>query len=108
MCDRRREALGGMVVLRSAYKLHAGDDPDDKFKGRPVGFGENPADSDDLPYAVEVWDIAGEFVEQVVAVSAHPAIGYAAFYAAAREFFGRDITLRFKGRIISRFTGTSH
>jgi hypothetical protein len=87
--------------------LHSGDGPEDGA-GKPPPLGETSLDHDDLPYVVEVWDVAGEFVEHVVAVSAHPAIGYAAFYAAAREFYGRDITLRYKGRVLSRFAGTSH
>jgi hypothetical protein len=44
----------------------------------------------------------------VVAVTASPAIGYAAFYAATREYPGRAITLRHDGRVISRWTARTH
>ena len=95
-------------MLRLAYKFEGGDEPDNGSRAFPPGSGETSLDNDDLPYKVEVWDAAGEFVEHLVAVSAHAAIGYAAYFAAAREFLGRDITLRFKGRVISRWTGRSH
>jgi hypothetical protein len=71
----------------------------------PGGF---PLDADELPFHVEVWDESGQFVEQVVAVSSSPAIGYAAYYAATREFVGRAITLRHKSRVISRWSGQAH
>ncbi|WP_243625873.1 hypothetical protein [Phenylobacterium hankyongense] len=57
---------------------------------------------------MEVWDPDGRFVEQVVAVSLSPAIGYAAFYAASREFPGRAITLRHKSAVLSRWSGQAH
>jgi hypothetical protein len=80
-------------------------DEDDLTSRRPEGF---PTDSEELPYKVEVWDEAGQFVDQVVAVSISAAIGYAAYYAATREYPGRGITLRHKGRVISRWTSSTH
>lgn len=94
-------------MLQLAYKLQAANDPGGRGGNAPV-FGGGPAENDDLPYKVEVWDEAGEYVEHVVAVSANPAVGFAAYYAAAREFPGRDITLRHKDRILSRWSGRSH
>jgi hypothetical protein len=91
---------GGLPV--AVHRLHGGDEPSDEGSTRPP-FGGFPLDADELPYKVEVWDISGQFVEQVVAVSASPAIGYAAFYAATREFAGREITLRHQSRVISRW-----
>jgi hypothetical protein len=75
-------------------------------RGPPFGSGFGPlaGEGDDLPYKVEVWDETGVYPERVVAVSANPSIGYAAYYAAAREFPGRIITLRHKGEILSRWT----
>ncbi|HEY9219687.1 MAG TPA: hypothetical protein VIO94_16685 [Phenylobacterium sp.] len=61
-----------------------------------------------MPYKVEVWDETGRVVEQVVAVSSSPAIGYAAYFAATREYPGRQITLRHKASIMSRWTGMAH
>lgn len=95
-------------MLQLAYKLHSPADPPEGDDGRAAGNGGYSLESDDLPYKVEVWDDAGSFVEHVVAVSANPAVGFAAYYAAAREFPGRDITLRHKDRVLSRWTGRSH
>lgn len=68
----------------------------------------DPTERDELPYKVEIWapDKAG--VEQVVAVTSSASIGYAAFYAAAKEFPQRYITLRFKNRVVTRWNGPVH
>jgi hypothetical protein len=79
---------------------------DDDDAGRPRGgFGDDPAlaHSDDLPYWVEVWDETGSFPEMLVALAVTPALAYAAYYSAVREFAGRDITIRHKGQTISRW-----
>ena len=90
------------------HELRPPDEPPDETPVTPSPYGQFPADGEDLPYKVEVWDEAGAFVEQVVAVSVSPAIGYAAYFAAAREFPGRAITLRHKSTVISRWTGKTH
>ena len=95
-------------MLQLAYRLHSPDDPPEGDDGGGAGFAGYPLDAEDLPYKVEVWDDGGKFVEHVVAMSANPAVGFAAYYAAAREFPGRDITLRHKDRVLSRWTGRSH
>ena len=95
-------------MLQLAYRFQAPNDPgdgDDGQLGPPDGY---PLEHEDLPYKVEVWDETGDFVEHVVAISANPAIGFAAYYAAAREFPGRAVTLRYKGRTLSRWTGRPH
>lgn len=84
------------------------DDKDDDPGGTPKGGGGFPAESEDLSYKVEVWDDACQFVEQLVAVTVSPAIGYAAYYAATREYPGRLITLRHKAAVLSRWTGRAH
>jgi hypothetical protein len=91
-----------------AMNLRPNDDPPDPAGSTPPYFGRFPADGDDLPYKVEIWDEAGETILQVVAVTASPAIGYAAYYAATREFPGRAITLRHEGRVISRWSARTH
>jgi hypothetical protein len=88
--------------------FHPGDDPRDDGKSAPASRSGAPGEGEDLPYKVEVWDEGGAFVEQVVAVSISPSIGYAAYYAATREYPGRIITLRLKGREISRWSGLAH
>jgi hypothetical protein len=70
--------------------------------------GPSPLEREDLPYKVELWDDARAVVEQVLAVTANSSIGYAAFYAATRDFPRRLITLRHKNRVVSRWTGQAH
>jgi hypothetical protein len=84
------------------------DDPSDEDSRTPSPLEGFQAEGEDLPYKVEVWDTGGEFVDQVVAVTVSAAIGYAAYYAATREYPGRGITLRHKGRVISRWIGATH
>ncbi|RAK61638.1 hypothetical protein DJ021_00910 [Phenylobacterium hankyongense] len=97
-----------MVVTAGVHQFRPPDDPTDDGGGTPSPYGGFPNESEDLPYRVEVWDPDGRFVEQVVAVSLSPAIGYAAFYAASREFPGRAITLRHKSAVLSRWSGQAH
>lgn len=92
----------------SAQQLHPPGDPTDEGGGTPASPAGFRAGADDLPYKVEVWDATGAFVEQVVAVSFSSSIGYAAYYAATREFPGRVITLRHKDRVMSRWSGHAH
>lgn len=76
---------------------------------RPIPpFAPNPTERDDLPYKVEIWDENKVAVEQVIAVTASASIGYAAFYAAAKEYPQRYITLRFKNRVVTRWNGPVH
>lgn len=58
---------------------------------------------EDLPFKVELWDPAKQAVEQVLAVTANSSIGYAAYYAATREYVDRFVTLRHKGSILIRW-----
>jgi hypothetical protein len=69
---------------------------------RPV-----PTDREDLPYKVEIWNESGASVEQIVAVTANASIGYAAYYAAIREYPDRHITLRHKNSV-ARWSGPQH
>ena len=89
-------------------RLSPADPPGRSGKDMPFGEDGSLEDGDDLPYRVEVWDEAGDQVELIVAVSLSPAIGYAAFYAATREYPGRAVTLRHLKRVISRWTAQTH
>ena len=60
---------------------------------------------EDLPYKVELWDAEKTTVEQVLAVTTSGSIGYAAYYAAAREYPDRYVTLRHKNGIVARSNG---
>lgn len=73
-------------------------------KGPPVlSHGADAQENEDLPYKVELWDADKKAVEQVLAVTANSSIGYAAYYAATREFANRFVTLRHKGSILIRW-----
>ena len=76
------------------------DDPDDSPPAVPD---RSTAPHDDLPYRVELWNEDRSAVEQVLAVTAHSSIGYAAYHAATREYPDRYVTLRHRNRIISRW-----
>jgi hypothetical protein len=81
--------------------LAAASGPEDSSE-RPNAFDSSPAGREDLPYQVELWDKEKKAVEQVLAMTANGSIGYAAYYAAAREYPDRYVTLRHKKSIIAR------
>ncbi len=70
--------------------------------------GSAPSENEDLAYKVELWDPKGEVIEQVLAVTSSASIGYAAYYAATREFPDSVITLRHKNSVMSRWGGKPH
>jgi hypothetical protein len=93
---------------RSAARRHfhfasAGGGDDDTQNERLARL--RPADGEELPYKVELWDTPGLSVVQVLAITANGSIGYAAYYAATREHPDRYITLRHRNSIISRWNG---
>jgi hypothetical protein len=55
----------------------------------------------DLPYVVELWDETQTTVAGVLAGAADATLGFAAFYAALREYPARYITLRQAGNLIT-------
>jgi hypothetical protein len=79
------------------------DDPFDRGSKTPPPQGRFQNDDEELPYSVELWAADMSALEQVVAVSASPSIGYAAYFAATREYPGRVIVLRHRDRVISRW-----
>jgi hypothetical protein len=74
-----------------------GNNGDGKGKSRS----RNALEREDLPFKVELWNAEKTAVEQTLAVTANGSIGYAAYYAATREFAERYITLRHKNIIVS-------
>lgn len=84
--------------------------PGDREDGIPRGAPSRPVpvDRENLPYKVEIWNESGASVEQVVAVTANASIGYAAYYAATREYPDRHITLRHKNSVVARWSGPKH
>jgi hypothetical protein len=89
------------------FHLAASGDPEDNGSKRETSP-RVPAPHEDLPYKVELWNDAGSAVEQVIAVTANASIGYAAYYAATREYPDRDITLRHKNSVVARWKGPRH
>lgn len=89
-------------------RLSPSDDPTDGGSGDLPQGGLYPPEREDLPYKVEIWDADGVVTEQVLAVTASASIGYAAYFAATREFPNRFITLRHKNSVISRWNGPPH
>jgi hypothetical protein len=82
------------------FWLASGNDPEDS-SAKPERSART-ASGEDLPYIVELWDAEQKTVEQVLAVTTHGSIGYAAYYAAMREYPDRYITLRHRNRTIAR------
>jgi hypothetical protein len=78
-----------------------GNDPED----RPAGAGSNPIEGEELPYKVELWNPDRTSVETILAVTANGSIGFAAYYAATRDYTDRYVTLRHKNKILSRWNG---
>jgi hypothetical protein len=89
------------------YRLAPGGGSDEG-EGRPARFGRDAPEHDELPYKVELWNEARSSVETVLAVTANGSIGYAAYYAATREYPDRYVTLRHKNSIVSRWNGPGH
>jgi hypothetical protein len=94
-------------ALTRHYRLIAGDEPGDEFRSPPQRD-RATSGREDLPYRVELWDEVKAGVVQVLAVTANGSIGYAAYYAATREYPDRYITLRHKNSIVSRWNGPGH
>jgi hypothetical protein len=94
-------------ITEGLLRLGPPGDPEDglpqSMPSRPA-----PADREDLPYKIEIWNETGASVEQVVAVTANASIGYAAYYAATREYPDRHITLRHKNSVVARWSGPRH
>ena len=86
------------------WRLATTDDPGGGAPS-PTPFGRPANGRENLPYRVELWNDAKTSVEQILAVTISGSIGYAAYYAATREFPDRYITLRHKDSIVSRWNG---
>jgi hypothetical protein len=97
------------VIPWAGGLLHLGP-PGDREDGLPRSVPSQPLppEREDLPYKVEIWNDSGSSVEQIVAVTANASIGYAAYYAATREFPDRHITLRHKSSVVARWSGPKH
>lgn len=63
---------------------------------------KSAAVAEDLDYRIEIWDAQGTTIERVLAITAGGTLGYAAYYAALREYPRRIITLRYRHQVLSR------
>lgn len=98
---------GRLAERGPSYRFVPEDGPGDPARKAPRSD-QAIAGREDLPYKVELWDIDRSTVELVLAVTANGSIGYAAYYAAAREYPDRYVTLRHKNNIISRSNPPQH
>ena len=87
------------------YRLASGSNPEEDGSGKIKRADRSKSAHENLPYKVELWDVDKKSVEQILAVTASGSIGYAAYYAAAREFPDRYVTLRHKNGIVARSNG---
>lgn len=90
------------------HRFLPGDDAEDPSSRKISRFDQPTAPREDLPYKVELWDESKTSIEQVLAVTANGSIGYAAYYAAAREYPNRYVTLRHRNSIVSRSNPPEH
>ena len=101
-CNVQNHIIGPLPVPFFPFAMaQSGSDPD----GAPQDDGSErgTAPRDDLPYKVELWNEERTAVEQVLAVTAHGSIGYAAYHAATREYPDRYVTLSHRNRVLSRW-----
>lgn len=71
-------------------------------------LGGHLSEREDLPYRVELWNEDKTEVELLLAVTAGASIGFAAYFAATREYPDRYIALRHKGSFVSRWNAPAH
>jgi hypothetical protein len=100
----RTDPSAAVPLFARGLHLASGGDPENGPRNVPR-FDRSKSAREDLPYRVELWDDSKQRVEQVLAVTAHSSIGYAAYYAATREYPDRYITLRHKNSIVTRWNG---
>jgi hypothetical protein len=105
LAHRTISEVGLVPVVIKSFRLATGNDSDNDNSSEPVPLGRSTVPTEDLPYKVELWDEGKRAVEQVLAVTASGSIGYAAYYAAAREYPDRYITLRHKNRTVAKSNG---
>ena len=90
-------------MLAGHYRLVLGQDDDGGGSIQPSHMGGSLASDEEFPYKVELWNEAQSEVDLVLAVAVSVSLGYAAYYAATRDYPGRYITLRHSDRIVSRW-----
>jgi len=95
-------------VLSGVQRLLPSDHPPSGGATPDAPFGITPVEREDLPYRVELWTESKTGVEMVLAVTASGSIGFAAYFAATREYPDRYIALRHKDSFVSRWNGPTN
>ena len=95
-------------LARAASLFLPGNDREDGEQDDRSGQKPAASKREELPYRVELWNVGKSAVEEVLAITRSASIGYAAFYAATREFPDRFLTLRDKSGIVNRWNDPSH
>ena len=101
---QHRDPGCGALLMRPYYRLSSGEDPDDPKKTPSTQGVSHP--SEDLAYSVELWATDLKSIAEILAMTCTVGIGYAAYYAAAREFPDRYVVFRDNDRIIARWNPT--
>jgi hypothetical protein len=96
------------LLVNVAHRFSPAEDPNDPARGHQGSLASRAGEAEELPYKVELWNDAKHAVEQVLAVTASASIGYAAYFAATREFPDRFVTLRHKNSVVSKWNGPTH
>ena len=63
---------------------------------------ERARPSDELTFAVEVWSLDGQRIDEVMARASHVMVARAAFDAAVRERPGRQVLLRNRAMVLAQ------
>ena len=95
-------------MLTGVQRLLPSDDVPPGGRVSVSPFGTSSAEHEDLPYRVELWNDSKSDVEVVPAVTVSASIGFAAYFAATREYPDRYIALRHKAGFVSRWNGPAH
>lgn len=87
------------------YALLPADPPDNEvpFPGGASNSG-NPDLDEALWYRVELWDPSGAQTEMLLAIARTAMVAYSAYFAAAKDLPHRIITLRHRGKVLSRWS----
>lgn len=100
-------AAMSLAEAQTFYRCSPADSPN----GSPSRKRPSPKDPgvfDDLPFKVELWDLAKSGVESIIAVTASGNIGFAAYHAATREFPDRHIVLRRHDTVLAQWNGPNN
>lgn len=94
-------------MIATLHRLLPPNDNNENGATNSAHFDSSLLEQEDLAYRVELWDQKKLGVEQVLAVTINASLGYAAYFAATKEYSERYVTLRHRNHILSRWNGPS-